>query len=167
MSKYLDITVYTSMPVHVVQPFQNFFQNGSYHRLLQALRRSERMHVKCANDANTLQQLHMSHLRICKLHKVQNRATSYIRHDHPQILLMNKWAMEWQHIWVVLLPHCLCFSDNLFLHKQGAIPGFGVPWLASYIEVLSFPTRLQFKFSRSSNFTATSSPVALHLAFQT
>lgn len=29
------------------------------------------------------------------------------------------------------------------------------------------PTRLQFKFSRSSSLTATSSPVALHLAFQT
>ena len=29
------------------------------------------------------------------------------------------------------------------------------------------PTRLQFKFSRSNNLTATSSPVLLHLAFHT
>ena len=59
-----------------------------------------------------------AHLRVFVLHDIENGPPRNIGHHHPQLCLMNKGAVEGQHVGMVLLPHCLCFSYYFLLQQQ-------------------------------------------------
>ena len=56
-----------------------------------------------------------AYLRMLILHDIEDGASSNVRHDHPQLSLMNERAVQREHVGVVLLSHSLSFSNDFFL----------------------------------------------------